>query len=201
MPGQRWRRQARAPRSRSVLATDSDIGARICGLTRSLSFPWRTSLLDRWPRSTGIAGDRSRRQEILGAHIVAYGPHAAIRPLIEFFHFVPREGPRAQAAEDGDLAARLVDAAITVETLGQCQRGARGIAPGDELGFRLGRKTVELGLAVGRRELHHLEAIDAVGDIRKERGVGRSDDDVARVGQLAIGIEFRDQLRQLRSLA
>src|ERR1700687_2458400 len=182
MPGQRWRRQARAPTSRSVLATDSDIGARICGLSRSLSFPWRTSLLVRRPRSTRIAGDRSRRQEILGPHIVAYGPHAAIGPLIEFFHFVPRERRGAKATEDGDLASRLVDAAITVETLGQCQRGARGIAPGDELRSRLGRKTVELGLAVRRSELHHLEAIDAVGDIRKERGVGRSDDYIACVG-------------------
>src|SRR3984893_6137318 len=170
-----------------------------CARTRSLSFAWRSSLLGR-RRCVGIAGDRFRGQVILSTYIVAYGPDAAIGPLIELLHFIPGERPRAETAEDRNLAARFVDTAIAVEALGQRQRRARGIAPGDELGLGFRRKTVELGLAVGRSELQNLHSIGAVSDIREQRRVGRTDHHVARVGQLAVGSEFHDQLRQLWTL-
>src|SRR6202165_461679 len=132
--------QSPAPASRSASAMDGRMEGQACSRTRSLSFAWRSSLLGRRRRCAGIAGDRSRGQVILSTYIVAYGPNAAIGPLIELLHFIPGERPRAETAEDRNLAARFVDATIAVEALGQSQRRACGIAPGDEPRFGFGRK-------------------------------------------------------------
>src|ERR1700680_2385837 len=179
--------QSPAPASRSASATNGQMERQTCRRTRSLSFAWRSSLLGRRRRCAGIAGERSRGQVILSTYIVAYGPDAAIGPLIELLHFIPGEGSRAETAEDRNLAARFIDATIAVEALGQGQRRARGIAPGDELGFGFGRKTVELGLAVRRSELQNFHSVDAVSDIREQRRVGRTDQHGARVGHPAVG--------------
>src|SRR6202165_1911704 len=189
-----------SPASRSASAMDGRMKGQTCRRTRSLSVAWRSSLLGRRRRCAGIAGGRSRGQVILSTYIVAYGPNAAIGPLIELLHFIPGERPRAETAEDRNLAARFVDATIAVEALGQRQRRARGIAPGDELRLGFGRKTVELGLTVRRSELQNFHSIGAVSDVREQRRVGLTDHHVARVGQLAVGGEFHDQLRQLRTL-
>src|SRR3984893_9161154 len=102
-----------------------------CARTRSLSFAWRSSLLGR-RRCVGIAGDRFRGQVILSTYIVAYGPDAAIGPLIELLHFIPRERPRAETAEDRNLAARFVDATIAVAARVLRQAMSLGLGSGEK---------------------------------------------------------------------
>ena len=129
-----------------------------------------------------------------------HGPHAAIGPLIELFissHVNGREPMRPKTAIWPPVSSTPRSRS---RPLDNASAGRRGVAPGDELRLGLRRKAVELGLAVRRRELHHLEAVDAVGDVREQRRVGRADDDVARVVQLAVGGEFRDAASALRPL-
>ena len=52
----------------------------------------------------------------------------------------------------------------------------------------MGAEAVEFGLDVGSGQLQHFEAVDAVGDVGVERGVGGGDDDIPRVVQLVVGV-------------
>src|SRR5579859_1046496 len=76
----------------------------------------------------------------------------------EVLHLVAVEGPRTQAAEDGDLVAGLVDRAVAVEALRKRERGRSGPGPGDQLGLGRGREAVEVGLARRAGQLDHLQA-------------------------------------------
>ena len=93
----------------------------------------------------------------------------------------------------------FIDRAVAVEPFRQRQRRRAGAAPGDQLRLRLRRKTVEARLRIGRRQLQHFQAVDAVRHVAEQRGIGGADDDVARVVDLAAGVEQLVQLRRGRA--
>ena len=82
---------------------------------------------------------------------------------------------------------RPVRAPIAFEAARQCHCRRRGRIPGDKLRFWLRREAVEIGLALGRHQLDHLEAIGPVGNIGEQGCIGGADDHVARIVELATG--------------
>src|SRR3954466_15631378 len=101
---------------------------------------------------------------------IFHGPYRPVRPKVELALLLQRERAGADTAEDGDLVPGLVHGAIAIQALGKRGSGRGGFLPGDELRPGLGAEAVEAWLRVGRRELHDLEAILAVGDVCEERG-------------------------------
>src|SRR3981081_697763 len=73
-------------------------------------------------------------------------PRLAIRIEVEALHLFETEGTGADPAEDRDLVPGLIDTAVAVEALRQCQcRLVRGVAR-DHLGPGLRAEAVELRL-------------------------------------------------------
>src|SRR5437870_10947722 len=93
------------------------------------------------------------RHKIFTLHPVSHGKYAPVASHVEPLHFFEIEGARADPAKHRDLVSTLVDPAVALETARQAERGGSGRVPGNELRFRLGRKAVEIGLALGRHQL------------------------------------------------
>src|SRR3954447_2030802 len=94
-------------------------------------------------------------------------PYGPVGPKVELALLLQGERARPDAAEDGDLVSGLVHGAVAIQSLGERGRGRGGFLPCDELRPRLGAESVEARLRIGRGELHDLEAVLPVRDIRE----------------------------------
>ena len=78
-------------------------------------------------RARGLAASRGSRR---GRHVVAHREERAVAQ-VEPLHLGAVERARADAVEDRDLVAALVDGAVAVEPLRERYRRAVGVARGD----------------------------------------------------------------------
>src|SRR5437773_7500674 len=141
-------------------------------------------------RRTAPVGRRAARPEARARRVVSWHRVHLSVAEVETLHLEERHRPRADAIEDRDLIAALVDRAIAVETLGDGQRWADGAPPRDEP--RRGTRTESRvgGRPLRRGELQDLQPF-AVGDVGERAGVRRCDLDVVDVFE-AFAVDLID---------
>src|SRR6266567_4141478 len=94
----------------------------------------------KWPRegSSDGCGGIHHRVELAPAQVEGLGLRAV-------------EGPCTSAPEDSELVAGFVDGAVSVDTLGNGQRGATRAGGGDEFGCRTRAEARKMRRVVPRR--------------------------------------------------
>src|ERR1051325_10053312 len=139
-------------------------GGGVCAAAATASIKTITNL---------IASPRSHRVEL---------PVAQVEPL----HLGERHGARADAVEDRDLIAALVDGAVAVEGFRDGERGPVRVARGDEARLRLRTEARIRRRPLRREQLVDLQAMLAVRDVRERRGVRGGDFHIVRVVLFAV---------------
>src|SRR5947208_2241567 len=101
--------------------------------------------------------------------VVLHEPRLAAAVDEQLALLLHRERPRADAAEDRDLPARLVDRAVAMQAFRNRQRGLAGSIRRDQLGLGLRTESIEPRLALGAHELEHLQTVLPVRDVGEQR--------------------------------